>query len=122
MPDVPSRKLHGNAYILSAEKMAFFTDAYLGGEAAQYSTDFRMAPHCARSLASLPPTTVVVATDDPLADEGREYARMLRDSGVPARVVEYKTVHGFFTLPYVKESHAAFQEVLGALLEHSSKE
>jgi acetyl esterase len=47
----------------------------------------------------LPPAFIVTAGFDPLRDEGRAYARKLRDAGVDAEFHEEATLtHGFFNM------------------------
>jgi acetyl esterase len=57
------------------------------------------SPLQARSLADLPPATVITCSHDPLEAEGVAYADRLADAGVPVRHEHYdEMIHSFFTL------------------------
>lgn len=66
------------------------------------------SPLYAKSLAGLPPATVITCEVDPLRDEGEAYARRMAESGVPVLHRRYDGVmHGFFTMSGLEEAHAA---------------
>ncbi|NGN62357.1 alpha/beta hydrolase [Streptomyces sp. A7024] len=69
--------------------------------AAPSGADARaVSPVYADNLGGLPPTLVVVPTDDPIADHGRRYAERLQAAGTSARLSEYPaTGHGFLSVP-----------------------
>ena len=117
MLDTKSRSSLANAYIIPRPMIDFFTKAYLGDREDELVHDVRIASYCAQSLSRLPPTTIVVATFDPLIDDGRKYAEMLHQSGVQCKLLEYKSVHGFFTMPFLKEARQAFRDSVSAMLE-----
>lgn len=57
------------------------------------------SPLRARSLAGLPPATVVTCSFDPLQEEGIAYADRLADAGVDVHHTNYDDmIHAFFTL------------------------
>ncbi|MGH7987848.1 MAG: alpha/beta hydrolase [Candidatus Binataceae bacterium] len=95
--DTPSqREFTQDGYILSRADMEWFWGHYLNDKdrANPYA-----CPSRARSLAGLPPATVIIAEIDPLRDEGVNYADALGRAGVPASVKHYKGVcHGFVSL------------------------
>ena len=82
-------------------------------------TDPRASPFAAANgHAGLAPATVVLAEMDPLIDEGRQYAAVLRAAGVPTHVLEYRMPHGFFSLGHalaLPEAAAAVREVAYAV-------
>jgi acetyl esterase len=71
-------------------------------------------------LAGLPPTHVVTAGLDPLADHGRRYVERLREDGTDARLTCYpKATHGFLSTPgLVPAARHARREILTFLRGH----
>jgi acetyl esterase len=77
--------------------MDYFHAHYFGG--ATQAPDFRGAPLIATSLAGLPPALLILATHDPLRDEGLAYGHALQAAGTPVNIVEYHGLaHGFISM------------------------
>jgi acetyl esterase len=77
---------------LTTGMMRFFWDEYLGDA----PIDHRAAPLRAASLAGAAPATVILAGNDPLHDEGFDYAVALRKAGVPTDLHDFSGgIHGF---------------------------
>lgn len=58
-----------------------------------------VAPLHAENLKNLPPALVISYEDNPMHDEGDEYAARLKQDGVVAEVSPYpKMIHGFFLM------------------------
>jgi acetyl esterase len=72
------------------------------------------------NLAGLPPTLVVTAALDPVADHGRRYVERLREDGVDARLTCYpRATHSFLSTPgLVPAARPARREVLAFLRGH----
>lgn len=70
---------YGEDYLLRAADMAWFFDQYAPGDARSHSDITLLAD---RDFSGLPPTLVVTAQFDVLADEGRELAAALRAADV----------------------------------------
>jgi len=92
----PSHSEPETSILLTHSVIRWFGNHYLGGADIN---DWRVSPARAKSFAGLPPAYVLTAGADPLRDEGDEYAKRLKDAGVP---VSYKhfpgQFHGFFTM------------------------
>jgi acetyl esterase len=69
------------------------------------------------NLAGLPPTLVVIAALDPVADHGRRYVERLREDGTDARLTCYpKATHSFLSTPgLVPAARPARREILAFL-------
>ena len=92
--DTASYREVGSGYSLSRDLMIWFWDLYLQPGADLF--DPRVCPLRARDLHGIPPTLILTAEFDPLRDEGEEYARRLREAGVPVRCTRYEgMMHGF---------------------------
>lgn len=93
--DTPSHRENAEGFFLTGTHMRWYWEQYLGpdGDGAHpYAS-----PVLADDLTGLPPAHIVTAECDPLRDEGEDYARRLRDTGVPVEVVRYDGMfHGFF--------------------------
>jgi acetyl esterase len=93
----PSHAEPETSVLLTHSVIKWFRDHYLGGAADV--GDWRASPARAATLIGLPPAYVLTAGADPLRDEGDEYAKRLKQAGVP---VTYRTFpgqfHGFFTM------------------------
>jgi acetyl esterase len=60
----------------------------------------------------VPPATVLTCEFDPLWDEGRAYARRLREAGVPVTVLHYDDViHAFVMFDALERATEAFGDV-----------
>jgi acetyl esterase len=82
---------------LTAATMRYFADHYLPPPADR--EDWRASPARAASLAGTPPAFVLTAGHDPLADEGRDYARRLEAEGVRVAALHLSDqLHGVLTM------------------------
>ena len=73
-------------------------------------------------LKGLPPALVITAENDPLRDEGEEYARKLKEAGVSVAAVRYDgTIHDFVllnALRNVPSTEAAIKQINEGLRQH----
>jgi acetyl esterase len=112
----PSHSEPETSILLTHSVIRWFRDNYLNGTADV--GDWRASPARANTLIGLPPAYVLTAGGDPLRDEGDEYARRLKEAGVP---VTYRTFpgqfHGFFTMgKLLQQANVAAGEI-GAWLK-----
>jgi acetyl esterase len=106
----PSHSEPETSLLLTHSVIKWFRDHYLGDADIN---DWRASPARAKTLAGLPPAYVLTAGADPLRDEGDEYARRLKEAGVP---VTYRTFpgqfHGFFTMgKLLQQANVAATEI-----------
>lgn len=93
----PSRERHAAGPTLTHRTMDYFSRHYFGPTAK--APDWRGAPLLAPSLASLPPTLLVLAAHDALRDEAMAYGEALGAAGNAVTVVEYHGLaHGFISM------------------------
>ncbi|MEX0666508.1 MAG: alpha/beta hydrolase [Acidimicrobiia bacterium] len=93
----PSRIDNAVGYFLTTEIMDWYREQYLADGAT--GDEPYVSPHCADSLAGLPPACVVTGEMDILRDEGDHYAAALDAAGVP--VTHHRAdgmFHGFFNM------------------------
>ncbi|MGH8995668.1 MAG: alpha/beta hydrolase [Acidimicrobiales bacterium] len=82
-----------------------FWQAYSGGR--DLDSDQYAVPLSAESLAGLPPALVILGGCDMLRDEGRAYARRLRDDGVDVDEQTYAgQPHGFINFEFPAATEA----------------
>ncbi len=86
---------HG--YYLTRRYMEKFRAYYVPGLSDRLSP--MVSPLLVQNTALLPPALIVTAQFDILRDEGEIYARRLRNSGVPVRLIRVKgVIHGFLKM------------------------
>ncbi|HET9874686.1 MAG TPA: alpha/beta hydrolase [Mycobacterium sp.] len=107
---------HTASGVLTTEHMQWFTEQYLGPDGDRSSV---LASPILGDFAGLPPAHVVTGELDPLCEEGEEYARRLRDAGVPATFRRYESgFHGFFNLTdHLAAARQASDDVCAVLRE-----
>jgi acetyl esterase len=93
----PSHQKNGQGYLLTTEVIEYFTDNYLTNRSN--CLDWRASPALAENHADLPPALVLTAGYDPLCDEGKHYADLLRAAGNRVEYIDYPgQIHGFITM------------------------
>jgi acetyl esterase len=116
--DTDSYHSYGNGYLNTRAAMQWYWHQYLAGERLGgerlggerlggerlggerlIEPPFLVAPARADSHADLPPAVIVTAGLDPLHSEGCDYARRLRNAGVPVVHRDFPGLfHGFMTI------------------------
>ena len=96
--------------LLTHTVIRWFRDHYLGSNDGSH---WRASPARAATLAGLPAAYVLTAGADPLRDEGEEYARRLREAGVPVTYRHFPgQFHGFFTMgKLLQQANVAASEI-----------
>jgi len=91
------RRERFEGFPLNVVTMNWFRDHYLRG-GADYG-DWRASPLRANDLRGLPPAYVLTVGFDPLHVEGEQYARRLREAGVPIQHRHIaEQIHGFLNM------------------------
>ncbi len=110
----PSREANADGYLLTAEDLTWFRDAYV--PPGTDPTEPRLSPLHGK-LAGVAPAIVVTAEHDPLRDEGDAYARALAEAGVHVdHLEEPGLIHGFFDLfIFSPSARAAGDRAISAL-------
>lgn len=109
-----SHAAHGRGRFLEQADVLWFLDHYATGHGVSV-LDPELSPLLADSLRDLPPTTVVIAGHDPLADDGRRWVARLRAEGIGARLIEHGgLIHGFLHMTALIPAADAALHALGA--------
>ena len=92
-----SRTQFATGYLLTQASIEWFQAHYLGERNAR--EDWRFAPLAAHDHSGVAPATVIVASHDPLRDEGVAYVDALTRAGTLAElIVAQGTVHAFWSM------------------------
>lgn len=101
--DTPSRRENTDEALFNRKSVDWYWRHYL--RTPEDGDSPLASPLRADTLAGLPPATVITAEYDPLRDEAEQYARRLREAGVPVELTRYSgLVHGFFTMSGVLDA------------------
>ena len=93
----PSHSEPETSILLTHSVIKWFSNHYLNGPAD--IDNWKASPARATTLAGLPPAYLLTAGADPLRDEGNEYAKRLKEAGVPVTYKHFPgQFHGFFTM------------------------
>ncbi len=93
----PSYAENTDSQPLHTSMMPWFWNYYLENESQK--SDKYVAPLLAEDVSGLPPAIVITAENDPLRDEGKQYAVKLADAGVSVNAQTFSGVtHEFFGL------------------------
>lgn len=108
---------YATGYLNTRAAMQWYWHQYLGGEELS-DPPYLVAPARAESHAALPPAVIVTAGLDPLHSEGCDYARKLRDAGVPVIHRDFPGLfHGFVTYQAFAPGASARDLVCGDMRE-----
>jgi acetyl esterase len=89
-----SRITNGSGYMLTTEDMERFIGWYLNSESERQ--DWRASPLLAQVHDNLPPAIIIGAEYDPLRDEAKVYADILRNANVSVNYRQFNgMIHGF---------------------------
>lgn len=107
---------HAEAPMLTTRDVAFYAAIRCGG-AGEPARDPTYAPLMDEDFAGLPPTAIVTAQCDPLADDGAAYKAALDAAGVPAGLrQEAGLVHGYLRArSNVGRAKRSFARITGAI-------
>jgi acetyl esterase len=98
--DMESHKKFGKGYLLDLELLEWFCDQYVP-KVSDRSHPYA-SPLTAEDLSGLPGAVVITPQFDPLRDEGKAYADLLREAGVPVRYACFDgVIHGFVGIPRI---------------------
>ena len=92
----PSHSEPETSILLTHSVIKWFKNHYIGDADID---NWKASPARAKTLAGLPPAYLLTAGADPLRDEGDEYAKRLKEAGVPVTYKHFPgQFHGFFTM------------------------
>ncbi len=109
--ETESHHKFANGYLLTRDAQAWYHESYLRSDADR--NNWRASPALAADFTNLAPAFILTCGYDPLLDEGKAYAELLKAAGVP---VVYRCfdgqVHGFITMgKVIDEANNAVIEV-----------
>jgi acetyl esterase len=101
---------------LTSATMKWFIDYYAKG----FETDWRASPIRAANLAGTAPALVLTCTNDPLRDEGIDYARRLEREGVRVVHLHYSDqIHGFLGMGRIIRAADQAIDVMARVLKQT---
>ncbi|MGF6513736.1 acetyl esterase [Pseudomonas sp. BT76 TE3572] len=94
----PSHTKFAEGHGLTAQMLEWYIEQYVPSGVSR--ADPKLSPVRQKYLHGLPPALIITCGFDVLRDEGRQYARRLKDAGVRVQHEEYASMlHGFINYP-----------------------
>ncbi|MFE9445145.1 alpha/beta hydrolase [Streptomyces sp. NPDC006602] len=110
--DTPSREQFASGYLLTRTALEWYWQQYSDDACELGEPTAAPLRATTADLAGLPPALVVTAEADVVRDEGEQYARLLRQEGVPVTAVRYLgAVHDFASLNPLRHSPPAMAAI-----------
>jgi len=107
-------------YILNKDLLSWFILNYCGN--IKDLKQAYLSPLFSNNLNNLPPALIITGEYDPLKDEGRAYAKKLKDSGNKVSFKEYKgMIHIFFQMPKYLKAARDLEKQISNILTHFIK-
>ena len=92
--------------------MDFFEESFLRNNTALFEHPY-ICPLKAKTLAGLPPAHIILASHDPLKDDGKMFYEALREAGVDAHLSYFDAqVHAFFSFDFLPAALTARTEAI----------
>ena len=119
-----SYKIHALAPMLTSDDIKFYLESRSGRQIENMPQDKTIFPLLDDDFFNLPPTVVITANCDPLLDDGKNYASLVKAAGGRALWVnEEGLVHGFLRARReVEGASSSFKRIIRLLLMLGKKE
>ncbi|WP_455538808.1 alpha/beta hydrolase [Terrisporobacter sp.] len=118
--EFPSIKENGTGNLLTKNALDFFLNLYANSELDM--KDPRFSPILYPDFRQLPASLIITAGKCPLRDEGKAYAKKLKDAGVETEYMCYDdAIHGFLAMylgDFLDESKDALEKMGKWLVKH----
>ena len=104
-----SAKKFAVGFNLDTEAMRWYWNTYLPNPADRKNP--LAVPALAKDFRNLPPTIILTAENDPLVDDGKNFAELLKSADIPVIYKDYPgQIHGFFNLATVTDDAIKLHE------------
>jgi acetyl esterase len=116
-----SKELNAQAPVLPKETLDWFHRMHVGSLSEEYLKNHPLFTPLSGAKpipSALPRTHVITAELDPLRDDGIEYVKHLKNSGVPVTHTHYNTVHGFFGITIFPHGREALESVCELIVDN----
>lgn len=109
---LPSHQLLANAPLLDNDSLTFCWHNYSSNASQNTTINPELSPLQAKSLALLPPASIIAAEFDPLVDDARQYSQRLKQAGIAAQLTIIPgLVHGALRAIATTEGQRLYQKI-----------
>lgn len=117
--EYPSHERNASGYMLSRDSLRWFISQYL--ESPEQRFDWRASPMLANRFDGQPPALCIAAEFDPLVDENKVYADLLRANGVAVEYALFEgMIHPFLSLGGVIDAARKAECLIGTYLRDAA--
>ena len=111
--DSDSHRKYAKGPVITRSLLFWFKNQYFDCPQSDCCMHTTASPLLIPSVKHLPPTTLIIAGMDPLADHAVEYGKRLRSGGIPCVCTVYKnSPHGFFLNTLEESREAQFEAIV----------